>query len=115
MNIGDIVVLSEDEVIDAFRDTNVEGEEYDPEEPYHQEELEEIRERLLADYRFGIVLKHNSAYGGYRIDYRMIDSTGEDWVGGSERMSAREMKCFMRGMQTALQLLRDEGKLKDDV
>ena len=62
MNVGDIVVLSEDEVIDAFRDTNVEGEEYDPEEPYHQEELEEIRERLLADYRFGIVLKQVDEY-----------------------------------------------------
>ena len=61
------------------------------------------------------MLDHNSAYGGYRIDYRMIDSTGEDWLAGSDRMSAREMKCFMRGMQTALQLLRDEGKLKDDV
>ena len=55
MNVGDIVVLSEDEVIDAFRDNT--GEEYDPEEPFHQEELEDIRERLLADYRFGIVLK----------------------------------------------------------
>ena len=50
MNIGDIVVVSEDEVIDAFRDT--EGEEYDPEEPYHQEGLEDIRRRLLEDYQF---------------------------------------------------------------
>mgnify|MGYP003642953293 CR=1 FL=1 len=60
MNVGDIVVLSEDEVIDAFRDTN--DEEYDPEEPYHQEELEDIRERLLADYRFGIILKQVDEY-----------------------------------------------------
>ncbi len=58
MNIGDIVVLSEDEIRDAFVDT--EGEEYDPEEPYHQEELEDIRRRLLEDYRFGIVLKQVS-------------------------------------------------------
>ena len=55
MNVGDIGVLSEDEVIDAFRDT--EGEEYDPEEPYHQEGLEDIRRRLLEDYQFGIILK----------------------------------------------------------
>ena len=61
------------------------------------------------------MLDHNSVYGGYRIDYRMIGSTGEDWLAGPDRMSAREMKCFMRGMSTALQLLRDEGKLKEDV
>ena len=71
MNIGDIVVLSEDEVTDAFRDT--EGEEYDPEEPYHQEELEEIRERLLMDYRFGIILKQ---VGDYRYAVYWLPSGG---------------------------------------
>ena len=55
MNIGDIVVLSESEVRDAF--TDYVGDEYDPQEPFHQEELIDIRRRLLEDYQFGIVLK----------------------------------------------------------
>ena len=55
MNVGDIVVLSEKEVRDAFVDHV--GDEYDPEEPFHQEELEDIRRRLLEDYQFGIILK----------------------------------------------------------
>ena len=83
MNIGDIVVLSEDEVIDAFRDTN--DEEYDPEEPYHQEELEEIRERLLADYRFGIVLKQ---VGDYQYSVYWLPSGGiiNDYETSFERL-----------------------------
>lgn len=83
MNVGDIVVLSEKEVRDAFVDHM--GEEYNPYEPFHQEELMDIRRRLLEDYQFGIILKQ---LGDYRYSVYWMPGGGiiNDYKTSFERL-----------------------------
>ncbi len=59
-------------------------------------------------------VNHNSAYGGYRIDYRIKDGHGESWFDGdSRRRSAREMYCYICGMIAVIDDLKRKGLLDE--
>ena len=59
-------------------------------------------------------INHNSAYGGYRIDYRLKGSHGESWFDGdSRRRSAREMYCYLCGMIAVVDELKRKGLLDE--
>ena len=59
-------------------------------------------------------IDHNSAYGGYRIDYRLKGGYGESWFDGdSRRRSAREMYCYICGMIAVIDDLKRKGLLDE--